>query len=193
MPPSPDRGPVTAPDHRLDRLPRRRRRLVALLLLAALLAVVYPLTVWAQTLVGDDPVDWVQPVPAMLASFAGGYVGMRIQRRRLGGADRLREYDRALRAGRLPDDADPAVWEPLLERELRVQQRAMRLSYGVVVLLAAMWVLIAVLYDIDPAWWLVAAAVLVLFAVFLRWVGHRQARRIRRLLDRMTSEVPSAG
>jgi uncharacterized membrane protein YfcA len=192
VPPSPDRGPVSALHRRLDRLPPRRRRAVVLLLLGALLAAVYLLTVWAQCLVGDDPVDWIQPLPGMLAAFTGSYVGMRVQRRRLGGGERMRQYDRAVRTGRLPDDADPAVWRPLLERELRVQQRAMRVSTGGVVLLCAVaWVLVAVLYDVGPVWWLVAAVVLVLVAAWLRWLGRRQAARIRRLLDRTPDTAPT--
>lgn len=192
MPPSPDRGPVTALHRCLDRLPRRRRRVVVLLL-AGLLGVTHLVTVWVLWLVGDDPVDWIQPLPGVLGAFTGSYIGMRIQRRRLGGGERMRQYGRAVRTGRLPDDADPAVWRPVLERELRAQKRAMRVSTGGVVLLSAVaWVLVAVLHDVGPVWWLVAAAVLVLFAAWLRWLGRRQAARIRWLLDR-TPDDAAAG
>lgn len=194
MPPSTDRGPVAALRHRLDRLPRRRRRAVALLLLATLLASVYLPTVWAQAVIGDDPVDWIRPVPGLLGGFLGGYLGVRLQRRRLGGRERMREYDRAMRTGRLPDDVDPAVWRPLLERELHTQQRGMRVTTcGVSLVFAVAWVLVAVLHDIDPVWWLVAAAAIALFAVWLRWLAGRQAARIRRLLDRLPTGVPPAG
>ena len=149
---------------------------------------------WAQALVGDEPVDWFRPLPNLLVAFAVGYLSMRIQRRRLGGADRLRAYERAVRTGRLPDDADAAVWRPLLERELRVQQRASTYSTGGLgLLLAVAWVLIAVLYDVDLVWWLVACTSIALFAAWLRWLGRRQTRRIRRLLGRLPDAVPPAG
>jgi Flp pilus assembly protein TadB len=82
------------------------------------------------------------------------------------------------------------VWAQWLERELRVQQRAMRVSTGgVVLLLAVAWVLVAVLRDLGLLWWLVAAVVL--FAAWLRWLGRRQAARIRRLLDRTPDSAPT--
>ncbi|SDN84211.1 hypothetical protein [Geodermatophilus sp. DSM 45219] len=194
MPPSPDRGPVAAVRRRLDRLPPRRRRVVVRLSAVALLAAAYLLNVWLLRLVGDDPVDWIQPVPGLLAGFLGGYLGVRLQRRRLGGRQRMREYDRAMRTGRLPDDADPAVWRPLLERELHTQQRGMRvISRGVSLVFAVAWVLVAVLNDIDAVWWLVAAVAIALFALWLHWLAGRQAGRIRRLLDRPPTGVPPAG
>ena len=163
------------------------------LLLAVLLTAGYLLDVWLLRLVGDDPVDWIQPVPGLVGGFLGGHLGVRLQRRRLGGRERMREYDRALRAGRLPDDADPAVSRPLLERELCTQQRGTRVTtWGVGLLLGVAWALVAVLHDLDPVRWLVAAAVILLFAVWLRWLGGRQAARLRRLLDQLPSGVPPA-
>ena len=133
-------------------------------------------------------------MPGLLGGFLGGYLGMRLQRRRLGGRTRMREHDRALRTGRLPDDADPAVWRPLLEREPCTQQRGTRVTtWGVGLLFAVAWVLVAVLHDMGPLWCLVAAAVIALFAAWLRRLGGRQAARIRRLLDRITTGVPPAG
>ena len=114
-----DRRPAGALRRRLDRPPPGWRRSVVRLLAVGLLGAAYLLTVWLLSLTGDDPADWVGPLPHVLAGFAAGLIGARIRRRRLGGADRAREYDRALRTGRLPEGADPAVWRPLLERELQ--------------------------------------------------------------------------
>jgi hypothetical protein len=66
------------------------------------------------TLIDDDPVDWTGPLPGLLGGFGGAYLAVRLQRRALGGRERMRTYEQALRAGRLPDGADPALWHPLL-------------------------------------------------------------------------------
>jgi len=163
------------------------------LLAGGLLAAAYLVTVWLLALVGDDPVDWLRPLPNLQMAFAGGYVGMRIQRRRLGGAVRMREYDRALRTGRLPEGADRGVWRPLLERE-QGRQRQATVAFALVVgVLGLCWGLVAGLSDGGARGWLSAVLGLVLFGAFLRWAGDRQTRRIRRLLDQTPSGMPPAG
>ena len=185
MPPSSDgRSPNTL-GHRLDRLPPGRRWVVDGLVLAGLLAVVYLLMFGAMTLLSDDPVNWLQPLPAPL-SFAGPYIGVRIRRRRLGGAELMRDYERAARAGRLPDGADPAVWQPLLVRELDAQRWARFLPHVLVGVLAVPWVLVVVLYDLGLLWGLLAVALFASFGAWLRWLGRQQARRTQRLLDQLT-------
>ncbi|MDP9430846.1 MAG: hypothetical protein M3Q47_19205 [Actinomycetota bacterium] len=188
MPPSSDGRPESALRRHLDRLPPGRRRA----LMVGLLVVTYLLNVWVLSLVDDDPADWFEPLPGLLGGFGGAYLGVRLQRRRLGGRERVCVYERALRTGRLPEDTAPALWRPLLERELQVQRKGTRAVVWVVGVLVLCWVLIAVLYDIALVWWLLAVLGLVLFAAFLRWAADRQTRRIRRLLDEASGDA-SAG
>ncbi len=172
---------------RVERLPAGQRRTVVLGSVVLLLGAAYLGTVLvAAALLEEDP-DWLRPIPGLAGSFAGAFLAVRWQRRRLGGASRLREFTRALRTGRLPDDADPAVWRELLQRERLAQRRVHVCVLVLVGLFATGWAVIAALLTFDAV-----AAVstgLVVAVAALVWVlGARHSARIDRLAAQLSAD-----
>ncbi len=109
------------------------------------------------------------------------------QRRRMGSFRRMGEYERALKRGRLPDDADPAEWGPLLRRAQRFQRGARPLAVGVTALSAV--VVVASMLWVDLGWRMASAAAAVgAVAVAVVWVSSgRQSARI----DRLAAQSPA--
>ena len=97
-----------------------------------------------------------------------------------------------MRRGRLPEDADPAEWKPLLDGEHRFQRRARTVALGLTVFAV-------VLVVIGFAWagfgWiavLVAALIGVLGVALLEVASRRQAARIESLRDQLRG-LPDRG
>ncbi|MGY1750952.1 hypothetical protein [Modestobacter sp. SYSU DS0511] len=176
----------------LRAMSRRRRRWVVAGILLATYGAVYLALVGAFTLVNGGQVDWGGPLGGTVGGAAGASVVLWWQSRRMGGLDRLGQLQRAAKQGRLPDDADPAVWRPLLTRELRSMRRARR--WVLASFLALSLVLLAVLL-VDGAvrTSYLAAGVLVIGAVvlLLGWLSRREQRKLERLLDQLPEPVAS--
>jgi len=84
------------------------------------------------------------------------------QRRRSGGADTMADVTAAVKARRLPLDADPAVWIPALEWRRRVLRRSLWLMPVLVVVLIAMGIAAAALIPDSPVGWIIAIVFLAL-------------------------------
>ncbi|MET0764904.1 MAG: hypothetical protein ABWY29_08560 [Blastococcus sp.] len=165
----------------LDGLPAGQRRTVVLASVTLLLGPVYVgMVLLAAALLGEDP-DWLRPIPGMAGAFAGSFLAVRWQRRRMGGAHRVREFTRALRSGRLPGDADPAVWRALLEREQLAQRRVRMFCLVLAGIVAAGWVAIAALLTFDWVAAVVSTGLVVAVAGLVWILGSRQSARIHRL------------
>lgn len=142
----------------------------------------------------DGPVTWTRGLGGFLGVLAGSLTVTWVQRRRLGGREREEQYARALRSGRLPEDADPAVWRPLLERELRSRRRALVSVVPVTGLFAGAAVLL--LGDAFGTGALGLALVAVggvLVVVVMFGVVRAQVPRVERLLDQVPDPGAPAG
>ena len=179
----------------VGRMPPRRRRLVLTGAGVGALAVLYGIALAGQALIGDGPVDRTGPIrsvvlPAVVA-FSTGLLVARSQQRRTGGAGVQREFEAAVRSRRLPDDAEPAVWGPLLAQEQRFVRRVFTVLPVVAAgLLAGAVGLAAVAIDDVRVGYLGTAAVLIAsLLVLLHWVGRRQQRRLAEL----AAQLPAGG
>jgi Flp pilus assembly protein TadB len=126
----------------------------------------------------------------MLGGLTGSLLVVWWQRRRMGGAERARQFSAAVRTGRLPDDADPAVWHPLLARERGVVHRV---RAGVVVLLGlvvAAWGLVAVVGSFTWPAALISVALVIAVAVLVWAVSARTSARIDRLAEQLPDYRP---
>jgi hypothetical protein len=169
--------------------PEGRRRWVAAVELVVGSALLYLALVGVLTLIDGGPPDWTAPVGPFLAAAVGGCLATWRRQRRMGGADRVRQYERAVKAGRLPDDADPAVWRPLLAR----QHRVVRGSLTVALALGGALVVVLLLLERGSdghGVGLAVAAALVLGLVALWWTARRQFRRLDRLADQLPGTDP---
>ena len=173
----------------LRTLPRWARLLVVAVVLMAGYGMAYVAVVLLVAVVFRDPVDWSGPAAG---PFIGTALGTGLttwwQSRRMGGTDRVQQYERALKTKRLPEDADPAVWRPLLARERRLVRRilATGLAVGAVVLVAS---LLLFRGPDEQVIGLVMAAALLVGLGALGWGTRRQVRAI----DRLTDQLPGAG
>jgi Flp pilus assembly protein TadB len=160
------------------------------MLLALLLACWYAVVLLVLTWFHDEPVAWTEPLPGALGGFGGAGIGLWLQRRRVGGAQRLREYTRALKSGRLPPHADPSEWRTLLAGEDRARRRAAVLSYAVVGLTAVLLTGVAAVRFSGGLLEFAAATVtaLVVLLALLAWASRRQRRRIERLVAQLPEE-----
>ena len=179
----------------VGRMPPRQRRLVLTGAGLGSLAVLYGLGLAAHALIGPEPVDWSWPIrsvvlPAILA-FSIGLLVAWSQQRRMGGGDVQREFDAAVRSRRLPDDADPAVWGPVLAGE----QRFVRRVFTVVPLATAGLVAVVVglaavtVEDVRVEYLGISAALFAAMVLMLHFVGHRQQRRLADL----AAQLPAGG
>jgi Flp pilus assembly protein TadB len=159
------------------------------ILLPLLGAVYVGLVLGAAALLGEDP-DWLRPLPPLVGSFTAAFLAARWQRRRMGGAERVQQFRTALRSGRLPEDADPVVWRPLLAREQRSVGKARNLVLGILGLFVVAWGLVALVGSFTwPA--AVVSVGLVLAVVVLVWVvSRRTVGRIDRLVAQMPGHQP---
>jgi hypothetical protein len=167
-------------------LPTGRRRLVLLASAIGYVAVFYGALLLLQRLIGDDPVDWLQPLGPLVGSVAGTVLVTWWQRRQLGGSARVSQFQAALRSRRLPDDADPVVWQQLLAGQRRTQQRAVVTAQ---VLLGVVGLAVLLLADASTGFLLGGLVVVVLTVLLTGWWG----RRVRRRLDQLIDGLPAPG
>ena len=172
-------------------LPRTTRRLVVAGLVIGVLALWYVVLLVGNAWLSDGS-DWTEPLPSMIGGIAGMAVVLGLQRRRLGSFRRMGDYDTAVRRGRLPEDADPAEWGPLLEGEQRFQRGARTFALGVTV-----FAVVVVVFGF--AWagfgWiavLVAALIGALGVGLLEVASRRQTARIESLRDQLR-DLPDRG
>ncbi|SDX43658.1 hypothetical protein SAMN05660209_00512 [Geodermatophilus africanus] len=81
-------------------------------------AACYALISWLFALPSDEPVDRAGGLGPFLGPITGMVLASWWRRRRPGGRGRVEQHDAALRRGRSPEGADPAVGRQLLERAL---------------------------------------------------------------------------
>ena len=164
---------------RVGALPRRRRRLVVSVVVAGYAAAFYAVMLVVQRLVGDEPVDWLQPLGPIVGTAVGTALGTWFVRRRFGGGERVAQLQAALRSRRLPDDADPSVWRPLLLAQRRTQRRIL---VGTQVLLVVVGLAVLVVLDASTSVLVGGLGVLVLAAVLMGWAGKRSLRPLDELI-----------
>jgi hypothetical protein len=175
----------------LRAMPRWPRRLVVVVILVAAYGITYPAVVFLVAVVFRDPVDWSRPA----GPFIGGALGTGLttwwQSRRMGGADRVQQYERAVKTKHLPDDADPAVWRPLLAGQ---RCRVRRLLAAGVTLGAVLEVVLLLLTRgrDEQGTGLVVAAALLAGLVGLGWAARRQVRTLDRLADQLPGTDPAS-
>ncbi|UOY02094.1 hypothetical protein [Blastococcus sp. PRF04-17] len=132
----------------------------------------------------------MRPLPPMLASFAAAFVVARWHRRRMGGAERVGQFRTALRSGRLPEDADPAVWRPLLEQEQRVVRLLWRWLAGLVVVVVALWALVAAVGTFTWSAALISTGLVLAVVVVVGAVLARQSARMAALSAQLPDHQP---
>lgn len=138
-------------------------------------------------IMGRDVLDPLQLVLSVVgAAIFGGVMAFVIarQRRRSGGASISADVSDALKARRLPADADPAVWIPALEWRRAQFARSRWLLPIVFGLFALMGVLAFVLDPGSPLGWLVVAAFLIIGTVSIV-----QARRALPRIDELLGQL----
>ena len=177
---------------RLDRVPLRWRRVVLLGVVTGFLGAGYLGVVLLHWLVDDDPVDWTAPLPGLLGGFIGTAGVVCLQRRSLGATLTRGQPDRALRDGRLPEDADAELWALVLGDELADLRASLTAGLATMVVLAGSATGPALVVDPARAGMSLTAVVLAVGGL-LCWMGRRRERRIRRLLEQVATEVPPAG
>jgi hypothetical protein len=101
-------------------------------------------------LVDDGPVNWTAPLPGLLGGFIGTAGVVCLQRRSLGATLTRGQLDRALRDGRLPEDADAELWALVLGDELADLRASLTAGLATMVVLAASATGLALI--VDPAW-----------------------------------------
>ena len=169
----------------LHGLPRTTRRLVVVGLVIGWLALWYGVLFAADRAFGDDDVSWADPLSSMIGPLVGVALAFWLRRRAMGGSGHVWEFDTAVRRRRLPDDADPAVWGPLLDRGDRFQRRARTFALGVTLLVAIPTVLLLAWGGYGWAVVAVAALIGAALAAVLDHASRRQARRIDLLREQL--------
>lgn len=168
-------------------LPPTARRLVVAGLVLGWLAFWYAAIYVVRRAVGDDDVSWADPLSSMIGPLIGIALVLWLRRRQMGSFRRVWDFDDAARRSRLPEDADPAEWEPLLEGAQRFQRGARTLALWFTALTVV--AVVAVAAWAGYGWVVVVAAVLIgaaLLAV-LDVASRRQVARIRLLQEQLRS------
>jgi hypothetical protein len=173
-------------------LPRTTRRLVVGGIVLGWLALWYGVLLAVERAIGDDDVGWADPLSSMIGPLVGVALAFWLRRRAIGSSGHVWEFDRAVRRRRLPDDADPAEWGPLLDKGDRFQRRARTFALGVTLLVLIATVLL--LAWGGYGWGAVVAAALIgaaLVAV-LEFASRRQSQRIDLLREQLRG-LPDRG
>ena len=173
-------------------LPRTTRRLVVTGLVIAWLGAWYVALLVIERALDDGEASWTEPLSSMIGPLIGVGLVFWLRRRALGSFGRVWELDEAARRRRLPDDADPAEWGPLLESAHRFQSRARKLAVGFILLVLIVTILLV-------AWagfgWAVVVAVALMGAALvalLEFTSRRQLARIDILQDQVRG-LPDRG
>lgn len=176
----------------LHGLPRTTRRIVVAALVFGWLALWYVAVFAVRGAIGDGDVGRAEPLTTMIGPLIGVAVAFWLRRRAMGSFGRVWELDTAVRRRRLPDDADPAEWGPLLERAVGFQRGARSLALGLTVL-SVVVVVIGFAWA-GFGWIAVLAAALIGFlgVALLEVASRRQTQRIERLQDQVR-DLPDRG
>lgn len=166
-------------------LPAGVRRLVVVVVVVFLYGPLYLVAVLVLAWVNGRSPDWTEPIGSMVGATLGVAIGTWMRRRRMGSCKRVREFTVALRTRRLPDDADPAVWAPLLTGERRALRRSQAITLPLLALLFTGAAISAGVLGLGGAG--ASAMVLVGFAlVAVLWlVSRRSAARLDHLADQL--------
>ena len=175
----------------LHGLPATTRRLVVAGVVLGWLALWYGVLLAMHTWFFDEP-GWAEPLPSMVGAVVGGGLVLFLQRRRMGSLGRVWDVDRAVRRRRLPDDADPAEWGPLLEGAQQFQRGARRFALVPTVLAVVLLVLGFAWAGFGGVAVLVVALIGVAGVALLEVVSRRQAARIDDLRDQLR-DLPDRG
>lgn len=181
---------------RVRALPPARRFLAIAAVVGLCDVLLYLPLVALTSLVGDGPVDWAAPVAPLLGGFLGALLAQAVvlwwRRRQAGEAQRAarRPFETATRTGRLPADADPVVWTPLLVDRLAGQRRRTVVAVAVLaVLTVAVAVLLVVSTDLRP-FSLVVVTVAHLQLLSAVWAaGERRRQRLAGMLERLAARA----
>ncbi|MBT1635878.1 hypothetical protein KK107_08965 [Clavibacter michiganensis] len=141
----------------------QRAPLGVVFLVLSVIAIVVRLAVEAVLL--DDGLSVGRAIASVIGSLVlSGVLTLVVarQRRRSGGADTLADVTTAVKARRLPLDADPAVWIPALEWRRRVLRRSLWLTPVMGAVVIAMGVATIVLAPGTITGWILVVAVLAL-------------------------------
>lgn len=181
---TPDIGRGAAFRRWLRAQPPTTRRLVIAGIVLGWLAVWYLALFALNSWFSDEP-GWTQPLTSMIGPLVGVSLALWLRRRAMGGFGRVWEFDRAVRRRRLPDDADPAEWGPLLERGRRFQRKAKTFARAVTLLVLIATVLL--MAWVGYGWIVVVVAGLIgaLLVGVLEFAGRRQARRMDLLQEQL--------
>lgn len=181
---TPDTARGDALRRRLRALPPTTRRLVLAGVVLGWLAVWYLALLALNTWVLDEP-DWTRPLSSMIGPLVGIAVVFWLLRRRLGSFRRVGMYQGALQRGRLPDDADPAEWGPLLERARGFQRGARSVALVLTVLAVVVVVIGFAWAGFGSIAVIVAALVGVAGVALLEWASRRQSAKADRLQEQV--------
>ena len=173
-------------------LPRTTRRFLGVGFVIGVLVLWYVAIYVVRRAVGDDDVTWAQPLSSMIGPLIGVALAFWLRRRAMGSVGHVWEFDRAVRRRRLPDDADPTEWGPLLEKGDRFQRRARTFAVGLTVF-------VVVVVVVGFAWagfgWiavLITALIGVVGVALLEVAIRRRTARIESLRDQLCG-LPDRG
>ncbi|WP_237583529.1 hypothetical protein [Clavibacter tessellarius] len=158
----------------------QRAPLGVVFLVLSVIAIVVRLAVEAVLL--DDGLSVGRAIASVIGSLVlSGVLTLVVarQRRRSGGADTMADVTTAVKARRLPLDADPAVWIPALEWRRRVLRRSLWLTPALVAVIIAMGVAALVLIPDSPA----GGVVIVVFLALGVVSAMQTSRTIPRIDD----------
>ena len=168
-------------------LPRTTRRIVAAGVVLGWLAAWYAFLLVVERAFDDEQAGWTEPLSSMIGPLAGIALVLWLRRRQMGSLRRVWEFDDAARRSRLPEDADPVEWGPILEGALRFQRGARTLALGSTLLVVIAAVLLSAWAGFG--WTVVVSAALIGAALvaLLEWGSRRQSARIHLLQDQLRS------
>ena len=182
---APDAGPGGAVRRWFRGLPRTSRRIVAAAVVLGYLAIWYAVILAVDAAIGDGDVGWTDPLSSMVGPIIGIGLVFWLRRRQMGSLGRVWDFDDAARRGRLPEDADPAEWGPLLDQARRFQRGARSVALAFTMVMAVAGVAVS-------AWagyhWVVVVLIALIGGVLvavLEFGSRRQAERIDRLQDQL--------
>jgi hypothetical protein len=161
-----------------------------------LVTVFYGVLTWGLDAIGHPrDATWAHLVLRVLLGslFGAAMTGViAFQRRRFGGSALMSATSTAIRTGRLPRDADPDTWTPVIRRRIRVMQRSRWLSPVLMAPVAAFGILAWVLAPatVVPAALLIGVALVVVALAEVQIA--RYMPRALAVLEELQSDRPSA-